>query len=244
MAMISNRNEDAADQVLLAFLAAQRDASALQLQSVPGRQGGQHVEVISACLSADLVDVAHVASFGQGTVMFVECGQRGLPVLAGSRPPQCRGRGAHRGGEEPAGRDIRRELGDHGLAGREVHQDSQQQHSVIDLAGGHRGEVHDRTGSQGDTILHLGPLGAQCGLEDGAHFRIGFDGEDSVAGAGQPDGLRSLDGYGRPRAGQLGRFLMVRAPEAMSSSVNTWTRWVCMTPAARCTAARDRSSGS
>jgi len=40
--------------------------------------------------------------------------------------------------------------------------------------------------------LHLGPLGAQRGLEDRAHLGIGFDREDPVAGPGQPDGLRAL----------------------------------------------------
>ena len=48
---------------------------------------------------------------------------------------------------------------------------------------------------------------------------------------------RPCDGYGRRFAGQLGRILMARATwaasrvrDAMSSSVNTWTRWVCTAP--------------
>jgi hypothetical protein len=164
----------------------------LQLQSVCGRQRGKRAEVISARRRTDLVDVAHVAPFGQGSVMFVERGERGLPVLAGGRPPQRRRRGAHRGGEESAGRDVGRELGDHGPAGRKVHQHSQYQHRVVNLSAGHRGEVSNRTGSHDDAILHLGPLGAQRGLEDGAHLRVGLDRKDLVAGPGQPDGLRPL----------------------------------------------------
>ncbi len=63
-----------------------RDAHAVPVfepQSVGGRQGGQRVEVIGAGWRADLVEVAHVAPFGQGPVVIVEGGERGLPVLAG-----------------------------------------------------------------------------------------------------------------------------------------------------------------
>jgi hypothetical protein len=79
----------------------------LQPQSVSGRHGRERVEVIGAGGCADLVDVPHVPPFRQGTVMFVESGQRGLPVLAGRRPPERGGDGARGDGEEAAGRDVR-----------------------------------------------------------------------------------------------------------------------------------------
>jgi hypothetical protein len=177
------------------FLRIDGDAHAvpgLQPQSASGRHGRERAEVIGAGGRADLVDVPHVAPFGQGPVVLVERGQRAQPVLARRRPPERGGNGPRGDGEESAGRDARGQLGDHRLAGREVHQHPEQQHGVIFFAERHCREVPDRTFSQRNAIPHVGRLGAQRGLEDGAHLGIGFDREDPVPEAGQPDRLRAL----------------------------------------------------
>ena len=68
--------------------------SLLQHQSMRGRGAGECVEVVGTCRRADFVDVAHVAPFGQGEVVFVKCLERRRPVLTGCRAPQRGGCGA------------------------------------------------------------------------------------------------------------------------------------------------------
>ncbi len=179
------------------FLGVDGDPDAvpvLQLKPAGGGGAGERLEGVGPGRRADLVQVAHIPPLRPGAVVLVERGQGRKPVLAGRRTPQRGRRSACREGEKPAWRDVRRQLGDDRLAGLQVHKHPEQQHRVVRLAAGHRGQAVGRPGPHRDAIPHLGPLGVQRGAEGGPHVRVGLDREHLITRAGQPDELRPLAG--------------------------------------------------